>query len=136
LYHSVGNQNGAVQHLALAAAEEAMKESPHVAPSRQLQRYVRRLRQIERRPARWPKMHAAIRNLERMHRERAAHLLVQNQVQLKRMVEDYELGKFLQPALEPTGNRISIDRPLRSIKSPRPISEVLNDVYQEDRTTS
>ena len=33
LYHAIGNQNGAVQHLALAAEEEVLKESPHVAPS-------------------------------------------------------------------------------------------------------
>jgi hypothetical protein len=136
LYHSIGDQNGAVQHLALAAEEEVLKESPHVAPSRQLRRYVRRLRQIERRPERWPRFNAAIRNLERMHRDRAAHLLAQNQVQLKTMMEAYELGKSLQVAPAPAGNRISLDRPLRSIRSPRPISEVLSDVYQEDRKTS
>ncbi len=136
LYHSIGNQNGAVQHLALAAEEEALKESPIVAPSRQLRRYVRRLRQIERRPERWSKLNAAIRSLERMHGERAAHLLAQNQVQLKRLVEAYEVGKSQQLAPAPTGNRIAMDRPLRSIKSPRPISEVLNDVYQEERKTS
>jgi hypothetical protein len=136
LYHSIGDQNGAVQHLALAAEEEVLKESPHVAPSRQLRRYVRRLRQIERRPERWPKFNAAIRNLERMHREKAAQLLAQNQVQLKTMIEAYEIGKSLQLAPAPTGNRISLDRPLRSIKSPRPISEVLNDVYQEEQKMS
>ena len=136
LYHSIGNQNGAIQHLALAAEEEVLKESPHVAPSRQLRRYVRRLRQIERRPERWAKIDLAIRSLERMHAERAAHLLAQNQVQLKRLVEAYEIGKSQQLAPAPTGDRISPDRSLRSIKSPRPIAEVLNDVYQEERKTS
>ncbi len=136
LYHSIGNQNGAVQHLALAAEEEVLKESPHVAPSRQLRRYVKRLRQIERRPERWLKVDAAIRNLERMHHERAAHLLAQNQVQLKRMVEAYEGGKPQQLASAPTGIRISSSRPLRSVKSPPPISEVLNDIYQEENKAS
>src|SRR6267142_297230 len=136
LYHSIGDQNGAVQNLALAAEEELLKESPHVAPSRHLRRYVRRLRQIERRPERWPKVNAAIRSLERMHRERGAHLLADNQVQLKRLVEAYEGEKSQQLAPGPTGVRISPERTLRSIKSPRPISEVLNDVYQEDRKTS
>ena len=136
LYHSIGDQNGAVQNLALAAEEELLKESPHVAPSRQLRRYVRRLRQIKRRPERWPKVNAAISSLERMHRERAAHLLAQNQVQLKRLVEAYEVEKSQQSAPAPTGVRISAERRLRSIKSPRPISEVLNDVYQEDQKTS
>lgn len=135
LYHSIGNQNGAVQHLALAAEEEVLKESPHVAPTRQLRRYVRRLRRIERRPERWVKINTAIRSLERMHAERAAHLLAQNQVQLKRLVEAYEIGKSQQLAPAPTGDRISPDRSLRSIKSPRPIAEVLNDVYQEERKT-
>jgi len=136
LYHSIGDQNGAVQNLALAAEEELLKESPHVAPSRQLRRYVRRLRQIERRPERWPKVNAAISSLERMHRERAAHLLADNQIQLKRLVEAYEGEKSQQSDPAPTGVRISAERPLRSIKSPRPISEVLNDVYQEDQKTS
>ena len=136
LYHSIGDQNGAIQNLALAAEEEALKESPHVAPSRQLRRYVQRLRQIERRPERWAKVNTAIRNLEKMHRERGAHLLAQNQIQLNKMVAAYEFGKSQQLAPAPTGARISLDRPLRSIQSPRPISEVLNDVYQEDRKTS
>jgi len=136
LYHSIGDQNGAVQNLALAAEEELLKESPHVAPSRHLRRYVRRLRQIERRPERWPKVNAAISSLERMHRERGAHLLADNQGQLKRLVEAYEGEKSQQLAAAPTGVRISPERTLRSIKSPRPISEVLNDVYQEDRKTS
>ena len=136
LYHSIGDQNGAVQNLALAAEEELLKESPHVAPSRQLRRYVRRLRQIERRPERWSKINAAISSLERMHRERGAHLLADNQVQLRRLVEAYEGEKSQQLTPAPTGVRISPERTLRSIKSPRPISEVLNDVYQEDRKTS
>lgn len=136
LYHSIGNQNGAVQHLALAAEEEVLKESPNVSPSRQLRRYVRRLRQIERRPQRWPKLNAAIRSLERMHHERAAHLLAQNQVQLTRMVEAYEGGRPQEIASVPSGARISSNRPLRSVTAPPPISEVLNDIYQEDRKTS
>jgi hypothetical protein len=136
LYHSIGDQNGAVQNLALAAEEELLKESPHIAPSRQLRRYVRRLRQIERRPERWPKVNAAISSLERMHRERGAYLLADNQVQLKRLVEAYEGEKSQQLVPAQTGVRISPERTLRSIKSPRPISEVLNDVYQEDRKTS
>jgi hypothetical protein len=132
LYHAVGNQNGAVQHLALAAEEELLKESPHIPPSRQLRRYVRRLRQIERRPERWPGVNAAIRNLERLHHERAALLLAQNQTQLKRIVEAYEVEKPHQLAAAPTGARISANRSLRSVKSPPPISEVLNDIYQEE----
>lgn len=136
LYHSIGNQNGAIQHLALAAEDELLKESPHIPPSRKLRRYVRRVRQIERRPERWPKINAAIRNLERLHHERAALLLAQNQNQLTTIVAAYEVEKPKQLEAGPTGARISSSRSLRSVKSPPPISEVLNDVYQEEPGTS
>jgi hypothetical protein len=136
LYHSLGDHNAAVEHLGLAAEEEILRESPHVSPSRPLRRYVRRLRQIERRPQRWPKISAAISSLERMHQERAAHLLAQNQVQLKRLVEGYEAESPAQSELQPTGFKISGNRSLRSIKPPPPISQVLNDVYQEEPKTS
>jgi len=132
LYHSIGNQNGAVQHLALAAEDELLKGSPHIPPSRKLRRYVRRVRQIERRPERWPKVSAAIRNLERLHHERAALLLAQNQSQLTTIVAAYEVEKPKQLEAAPTGARISSSRSLRSVKSPPPISEVLSDVYQEE----
>ncbi|HWN11495.1 MAG TPA: hypothetical protein VNO50_19870 [Pyrinomonadaceae bacterium] len=132
LYHSIGNQNGAVQHLALAAEDELLKESPHIPPSRKLRRYVRRVRQIERRPERWPKINAAIRNLERLHHERAALLLAQNQNQLTTIVAAYEVEKPRQLETAPTGARIPSNRSLRSVKSPPPISEVLNDIYQEE----
>jgi|GEM_PF-940930 len=132
LYHEVGNQNGAVQHLALAAEEELLKESPHIPPSRQLRRYVSRLRKIERRPQRWPAVNAAIRNLEHLHHERAASLLAQNQNQLIKIVAAYEVEKPQQLPSAPSGARISASRSLRSVKSPPPISDVLNDIYQEE----
>jgi hypothetical protein len=136
LYHSIGDHNAAVEQLAIAAEEELLKESCHVSPSRPLRRYVERLRQIERRPKRWPKLDAAIKSLERMHHERAAHLLAQSQQQLKRMVEAYESEMSEQSSSPQKGMTISPKRPLRSITPPPPISEVLNDIYQEDPTAS
>jgi hypothetical protein len=134
LYHSIGDHNGAIGHLALGAEEEMLKESPHVLPSRQLKRYVRRLRQIERRPDRWPKISAAISSLERMHRERSAQLLAENQVQLKRLVEAFDsqmTDESAQPKRTPVQNFAG--RSFKSINPPPPISEVLNDVYQEEQ---
>jgi hypothetical protein len=134
LYHSIGDHNGAIGHLALAAEEELLKESPHVAPSRQLRRYVKRLRQIERRPERWPKISAAIRNLETVRRDRAAHLLAENQVQLKRLVEAFD-SKMTDDSATLVRTPV-IDfagRSFKSITPPPPISEVLNDVYQEEK---
>jgi hypothetical protein len=121
LYNSVGDHNATVEQLGFAAEEEVLKESSHVSPSRQLRRYVNKLRQIERAPKRSAKINAAIGSLERMQREQAARLLAQNQQQLKRIVEAYRDRSFF-----PT-------RSLDSITAPPPISEVLRDIYPEEQ---
>src|SRR5258705_315993 len=129
----MGDDNAAVEQLGFAAEEEVLKDSRHVLPSRQLRRYVRRLRQIERRPRRYAKLNAAIASLERMHQERAARLLAESQQQLKRMVEAYE-GEMSEQIRSPRKDLpISNSRSLKSITAPPTISEVLNEVYQEDR---
>ena len=138
LYNAIGDHNGAIGHLALAAEEEMLKDSPHVSPSRHLRRYVKRLRQVERRPERWPKISAAIRSLERMQRERGAHLLAENQVQLKRLVSAFD-SQVADEAAQPQSRTPVTNfagRSFKSITPPPPISEVLNDVYQEDRKSS
>lgn len=139
LYNSVGDHNGAIGHLALAAEEEMLKDSPHVSPSRQLRRYVKRLRQIERRPERWSKISAAMRNLETMHRERGAQLLAENQAQLKRLVTAFD-NQLADQAIQSAATRTPVTnfagRSFKSINPPPPISEVLNDVYQEERKSS
>lgn len=136
LYYSIGDHNAAVEQLGFAAEEEVLKESRHATPSRQLRRYVARLRRIERRPKLYAKLNAAIASLERMHQERAARLLAESQQQLKRMVEAYE-GEMSEQIRSPRKDLpISSSRSLKSITAPPTISEVLNEVYQEDRKTS
>ena len=116
--------------------EELLKESSHMSPSRQLRRYVRRLRKIERRPKRWAKVNAAIASLEVMHQERGARLLAESQQQLKRIVEAYD-GEMSEQIRSPRRDlAISTTRSLKSITAPRPISEVLNDIYQEEPKAS
>jgi hypothetical protein len=136
LYYSIGDHNAAVEQLGFAAEEEVLKESRHATPSRQLRRYVERLRRIERRPKRWAKTNAAIASLERMHQERAARLLAESQQQLKRMVEAYESEMSEQIRSPRKDLAISTTRSLKSINAPPPISEVLQDIYQEERKTS
>ena len=131
LYYSIGDHNAAVEQLGFAAEEEVLKESRHVSPSRQLRRYVAKLRKIERRPKRWAKINAAIASLERMHQDRAGRLLAESQQQLKRMVEAYEEGLSEQIRSPRRDLAISPSRSLKSITAPRPISEVLQDIYQE-----
>ena len=131
LYYSIDDHNAAVEQLALAAEEEVLKESRHVLPSRQLRRYVRRLRQIEKRPKRYAKINAAMASLTTMHRERGARLLAESQQQLKRVVEAYENELSEQGRAPRRDLRISTQRSLKSITAPPTISEVLHDIYQE-----
>jgi hypothetical protein len=136
LYYSVADHNAAVEQLGFAAEEEVLKESRHATPSRQLRRYVAKLRRIERRPKLYAKLNVAIASLERMHQERAARLLAESQQQLKRMVEAYE-GEMSEQIRSPRKDLpISSSRSLKSITAPPTISEVLSEVYQEDRKTS
>jgi hypothetical protein len=133
LYYSIGDHNAAVEQLGFAAEEEVLKESRHATPSRQLRRYVAKLRRVERRPKLYAKLNAAIASLERMHQERGARLLAESQQQLKRMVEAYE-GEMSEQIRSPRKDLpISSSRSLKSITAPPTISEVLNEVYQEDR---
>ncbi|HEV2828906.1 MAG TPA: hypothetical protein VGW76_15025 [Pyrinomonadaceae bacterium] len=131
LYYSIDDHNAAVEQLGFAAEEEVLKESRHLAPSRQLRRYVSRLRRIERRPKRYAKINAAMASLERMHQERAARLLAESQQQLKRLVEAHESERSEQLRAPRRDLPISSGRSLKSITAPPTISEVLNDVYQE-----
>jgi hypothetical protein len=131
LYNLIDDHNAVVEYLGIAAEEEMLKDSTHASPSRKLRRYVKRLRQIERFPERWPKLYAAMTNLERLHQERGARMLASSQQHLTKMIEAYENGSLAAPALRlPVSNFAS--RSLRSINPPPPISEVLNDVYQEE----
>ena len=136
LYYSIGDHNAAVEQLGFAAEEEVLKESRHATPSRQLRRYVAKLRRIERRPKRFAKLNAAIASLERIDQERGARLLAESQQQLKRMVEAYE-GEMSEQIRSPRRDLpISSSRSLKSITAPPTISEVLNEVYQEEPKAS
>jgi hypothetical protein len=136
LYYSIGDHNAAVEQLGFAAEEEVLKESRHVSPSRPLRRYVGKLRRIERKPKRYAKINAAIASLERMHQERGARLLAESQQHLKRMVEAYE-GEMSEQSRSPRKDLpISSGRSLKSITAPPTISEVLNEIYQEEPKAS
>jgi hypothetical protein len=136
LYYSINDHNAAAEQLGFAAEEDLLKESRHIRPSRQLRRYVAKLRKIERRPKRSAKLKAAIASLEGMHQERAGRLLAESQQQLKRMVEAYEGEMSEQNGSQRNDLSISPGRSLKSITAPRPISEVLNDIYQEEPKAS
>jgi len=132
LYYSIGDHNAAVEQLGYAAEEELLKESRHATPSRQLRRYVSKLRRVERRPKRYANLNAAIASLEQMQQERAGRLLAESQQQLKRLVEAHENEMSEQIRSPRRDLPISTSRQLKSITAPPTISEVLNEVYQEE----
>jgi hypothetical protein len=136
LYSSIGDHNSAAEQLGFAAEEELLKESRHIRPSRQLRRYVNKLRKIERRPRRSGKINRAIASLEVIHQERGARFLAESQQQLKRLVEAYEDEMSEQIRSPRKDLAISSSRSLKSISAPPPISEVLNDIYQEEPKAS
>jgi hypothetical protein len=136
LYSSIGDHSGAVEQLAFAAEEEVLKDSSHMSPSPKLRRYVERLRRIQRDPKRWTNLKAAIANLERMHQEKGAALLAENQKYLKRIVEAFDNQLSEQTDERPKGIGISPSRSLKSITAPPPISDVLNEIYQEEQNAS
>jgi hypothetical protein len=137
LYYSIGDHNGAVEQLGFSAEEEVLKESQYLSPSPQLRRYVKRLRKIERRPKRYAKLNTAIASLERMRQERAGRLLAESQKHLRRLVEAYDTEKVEQDrSPRRAGFAISSARSLKSITAPPTISEVLNEVYQEEPKAS
>jgi hypothetical protein len=137
LYYSIGDHNGAVEQLGFSAEEEVLKESQYLSPSPQLRRYVKRLRRVERRPKLYAKLNAAITSLEQMRNERAARLLAESQKHLRRLVEAYDSEKTeLDRSPRPADFVISSARSLKSITAPPTISEVLNEVYQEEPKAS
>ena len=136
LYYSIGDHNGAVEQLGFSAEEEVLKESQYLSPSPQLRRYVKRLRKIERRPRRYAKLNAAITSLERMRNERAGRLLAESQKHLRRLVEAYDSEKTELDRAPRSDYVISSARSLKSITAPPSISEVLNEVYQEEPKAS
>jgi len=64
-------------------------------------------------------------------------LLAESQHHLKKVVEAYANDTTEQNKLpQADGGMISPSRQLNSITAPPPISQVLNDVYQEEATSS
>ena len=74
--------------------------------------------------------------LEMMHRERGARLLAESHEQLTRMVEAYESEVSEQNRTRRPQFSISTGSSLKSIAVQPTISEVLNDIYQEEPEAS
>jgi hypothetical protein len=139
LYHQIGNYEATAQYLSRLLEDEAYDERHRMAPSPQLRRYVAMLRRIEYEPSTAPQTLAAVRNLERMRRKRSAELLADSRVFLNAARTTVEpVVETPVPAAASERREefpVSSVRPLSTISAPPPISEVLNDIYRDDKTT-
>lgn len=75
LYAKIGDHGSAVSHLAYVVENDNADESTYIHPSKDLRDYVRLLRKIERDPKEAPQNASAIRNLERLRRNKGTILL-------------------------------------------------------------
>jgi hypothetical protein len=140
LYHRLGDYDNAVENLTCVVDEELAEEHHRSSPSPELRRYVAILRNLEREPAVAPQALGAVRCLERARRSRGASLLAESQQRLEQVRTGG--GQFAtEPAPTKQSPKTAFDVPpspertLNSIKPPRPISEVLRDVYEEEKRT-
>ena len=132
LYHRVGDFESAVEHLKWLNEDSLADEVRHTTPSPQLRRYVEALRSIERDPAAAPQTLAAVRNLERARRKRAAEMLVESSQRLASTRETAAAATPVASSERPKNDGTGIGKPPNLITAPPPISEVLRDVYQSE----
>ena len=133
LQHRAGDHESAIENLAEVVETGLTEEDHHSSPSPALRHYVQLLRNIEREPAIAPLALGAVRSLERGRRTRAALLLAESRERLQSRAEgteqDRRAGLTERSTQAVCPNPTSLD----AITAPRPISEVLHDVYQDER---
>jgi hypothetical protein len=157
LYHRAGEHESAAEHLAYILEAEEGDERQRLSPSPELRRYVSVLRRLERDPAEGPQTVAAIRNLERARRTRAASLLEESRRHLvapahhgttfhdsvTRNLHTGDAAAQATPAQDaphrlPRAATTNANNtpPLSPPPKPAPISEVLRDLYEEEKKTA
>jgi hypothetical protein len=154
LYHRAGDYEAASEHLAYIVEAEDGDERQRLAPSPELRRYVSVLRRLEREPAEGPQTIVAIRNLERTRRARAASMLEESRRQQQQSAaaaasltahRSYTGAGVVTPTPTPqdaphrlplAASNADNTLPLSPPQKPAPISEVLRDLYEEEKKTA
>jgi tetratricopeptide (TPR) repeat protein len=136
LYQRIGDYDAAAERLASIVENDLTEEHQRGSPSPQLRRYVQMLRNIEREPAIAPQALAAVRSLERARRARAESLLAECRQRIEGSTPlHHDLRSATAKTTETESQPANLqERSLSSVTPPRPISEVLQDVYEEDTT--
>ena len=142
LNNYIGHHEAAVEQLSFVVENAGSDERQRVTPSPELRRYVKLLRKLETDPAEAPKTLAAVRSLDRIRRSDAASLLAQSRERLK-------VTPALAPASAPDPVIEHASRPNDSaqppltnqrqgthVSPPPPITDVLRDLYEEEKKTA
>lgn len=136
LYHRAGDHEAAAENLAVVVEDELAAERHRITPSPDLRRYAEILRKLESEPTESPKTVAAIHSLEKARRQYAAGILKDSRDRVARLngtgpaqIEDIQNnGDPQKPA--------SITGPGLQVTPPPSISEVLRDVYEEEKKSA
>lgn len=161
LYHRAGDHEAAAEHLGYVLEAEDGDERQRTAPSPELRRYVSVLRRLERDPAEGPQTVAAVRNLERSRRARAASMLEESRrfnaapaaaaaasPAAKLAARNFYAGAPDAAAAttpQDAPHRLPLAAEARANTTPplsapppkpAPISEVLRDLYEEEKKTA
>ncbi|HST52267.1 MAG TPA: hypothetical protein VLJ61_09695 [Pyrinomonadaceae bacterium] len=139
LYNRAGENEAAAEHLSYVLENEHGDEHSRYQPSPELRRYVEVLRRIEREPTEAPQTMAAIRSLERARRVRAAAMLEESRGQLRNAPQgEIAAAATARRAEEKSLHTLSGKRqtPAPAPPMPPPISDVLRDVYEEEKKTA
>ena len=140
LYHQAGDHEAAVEHLSYVVENDLADERHRFAPSPELRRYVHILRKLEREPTEAPQTMAAIRSLDRARRHRAAELLAQSRERLNAVPHISQASSAAKTSLKESANDTATQnasaKRTATLVAPPPISDVLRDVYEEEKKTA
>ncbi|MFL6254569.1 MAG: hypothetical protein ACJ74T_06080 [Pyrinomonadaceae bacterium] len=141
LYQRAGDHEGAVENLAYVLEDEGGDEASRTQPSSELRRYVDVLRRIEREPNEAPQTTAAMRNLERARKTRAADMLEESRARLAALHQHAAIPsaaphRYEEGGLHTLTGKRSLGPPTPTPVVPQPIAEVLRDLYDEEKKTA
>ena len=145
LHHRAGDYEAAAESLAFVLEDERGDENHRLSPSAELRRYVEVLRRIEREPTEAPVTMAAVRSLERARRSRAAAMLEESRA---RLAGAAAAARPERPVIEQHPHAAKEDSGLHALppkarppvvptpQAPPPITDVLRDLYEEEKKTA
>jgi hypothetical protein len=140
LYHKAGDHEAAAEHLSYIVENDLSNERHRYAPSQELRRYVHILRKLEREPSVAPQTMAAIRSLDRARHHRAAFMLAESRERLNVIptmsAAPVKSISFKEAAQDDQSTKPENARRQTTLAPPPPITEVLRDLYEEEKKTA